>query len=158
MILQHQGAQSFSKASCREENTYLPNVRTVSLLRRARQHACATAKAGRNPFAAPTSVPSITQGNEPDLTSSSKSDGWSSHTWKWRGHTIHYKTAGCGEPIVLVHGFGLSSFHYRRNIPILAKNYKVYAIDLLGFGKSSKPITQYRYFLRRLLFALHPLC
>ncbi|EFJ39899.1 hypothetical protein VOLCADRAFT_108436 [Volvox carteri f. nagariensis] len=83
------------------------------------------------------------EGAESASASSGDKYGWSSHTWKWRGHTIHYKTAGCGEPIVLVHGFGLSSFHYRRNIPVLAEKYKVYAIDLLGFGKSSKPILQY---------------
>jgi pimeloyl-ACP methyl ester carboxylesterase len=55
-----------------------------------------------------------------------------------RSYTIAYKTAGCGSPVLLVHGFGLSSFHYRRNIPEIAQNHKVYAIDLLGFGDSSK--------------------
>ncbi|GIL88372.1 hypothetical protein Vretimale_15044 [Volvox reticuliferus] len=107
--------------------------------------ALAAADAGVNPFAATSSTSSSTtqQINPASSSSSDEKYGWSSHIWKWRGHTIHYKTAGCGEPIVLVHGFGLSSFHYRRNIPMLAENYKVYAIDLLGFGKSSKPILQY---------------
>ena len=34
------------------------------------------------------------------------------------------QTAGCGKPVVLVHGFGASLDHYKRNIPVLAANYK----------------------------------
>ena len=46
-------------------------------------------------------------------------------------------------PVVLVHGFGASAYHWRYVIPELAKNYSVYAIDLLGFGMSSKPSVVY---------------
>ncbi|XP_021714542.1 pheophytinase, chloroplastic-like isoform X1 [Chenopodium quinoa] len=63
--------------------------------------------------------------------------------WNWRGHKIHYVEQGEGPPIVLVHGFGASAFHWRYNIPELAKRYKVYAIDLLGFGWSEKAIIDY---------------
>lgn len=63
--------------------------------------------------------------------------------WTWRGHRIHYVEQGEGPPIVLVHGFGASAFHWRYNIPELAKKYKVYAIDLLGFGWSEKAIIDY---------------
>ncbi|KAG2451648.1 hypothetical protein HYH02_003428 [Chlamydomonas schloesseri] len=96
-----------------------------------------------NPFAnpAPASAPASTPA--PASPSNNVGDGWTTHTWKWRGYTISYKTAGCGEPILLVHGFGLSSFHYRHQLRTLGENYKVYAIDLLGFGGSSKPIIQY---------------
>jgi pimeloyl-ACP methyl ester carboxylesterase len=59
--------------------------------------------------------------------------------WVWNGHDIAYRTAGCGPPIILIHGFGASSYQYRFNIPELAKTHKVYAIDLLGFGESAKP-------------------
>ncbi len=45
--------------------------------------------------------------------------------------------------LLLVHGFGASSYHFRYNIPELAKDYHVYAIDLLGFGWSDKPIMDY---------------
>jgi pimeloyl-ACP methyl ester carboxylesterase len=60
--------------------------------------------------------------------------------WMWKGFQIAYQTQGTDGPaIVLVHGFGASFYHWRKNLPDLAKNFRVYAIDLLGFGKSSKP-------------------
>ena len=44
-----------------------------------------------------------------------------------------YVTAGCGPPVVLVHGFGASSLHYRRNIGVLADaGYKVRAAAACG--------------------------
>ncbi|EEF40833.1 alpha/beta hydrolase, putative [Ricinus communis] len=63
--------------------------------------------------------------------------------WTWQGHKIHYVVQGEGLPIVLIHGFGASAFHWRYNIPELAKKYKVYALDLLGFGWSDKAIIDY---------------
>ncbi|CAJ2635614.1 pheophytinase, chloroplastic [Trifolium pratense] len=63
--------------------------------------------------------------------------------WKWRDHKIHYVVQGEGPPIVLIHGFGASAFHWRYNIPELAKKHKVYAIDLLGFGWSDKALVDY---------------
>ncbi|KAH0449083.1 hypothetical protein IEQ34_022883 [Dendrobium chrysotoxum] len=63
--------------------------------------------------------------------------------WTWRGRKIHYVEQGRGLPIVLIHGFGASAFHWRYNIPELAKKYKVYALDLLGFGWSEKAIIEY---------------
>ncbi|KAJ7944261.1 putative Alpha/beta hydrolase [Quillaja saponaria] len=63
--------------------------------------------------------------------------------WTWRGHKIHYIVQGEGSPVVLIHGFGASAFHWRYNIPELAKRNKVYAIDLLGFGWSDKAIIEY---------------
>jgi pimeloyl-ACP methyl ester carboxylesterase len=41
---------------------------------------------------------------------------------------------------VLVHGFGASAYHWRYNIPVLAASHRVYAVDLLGFGWSDKPL------------------
>ncbi|KAF5736025.1 Alpha/beta-Hydrolases superfamily protein [Tripterygium wilfordii] len=70
-----------------------------------------------------------------------KPDGY--NFWTWRGHKIHYVVQGEGMPILLIHGFGASVFHWRYNIPELAKRYKVYAVDLLGFGWSEKAIIEY---------------
>lgn len=61
-------------------------------------------------------------------------------TWQWRGFDIHYQRAGTqGPAIVLVHGFGASSYHWRKNITVLALTHRVYALDLIGFGQSAKP-------------------
>jgi len=40
---------------------------------------------------------------------------------------------------VLIHGFGASLGHWRHNIPVLAQQSEVFALDLLGFGASDKP-------------------
>lgn len=61
-------------------------------------------------------------------------------TWMWQGFPICYQTLGKkGPAVVLVHGFGASWWHWRKNIPALAENCRVYAIDLIGFGSSAKP-------------------
>ncbi|MEO0458517.1 MAG: alpha/beta fold hydrolase [Cyanobacteria bacterium P01_A01_bin.114] len=60
--------------------------------------------------------------------------------WTWQGFSIRYQHAGqTGAPIVLIHGFGASSDHWRKNIPVLAETNRVYAIDLIGYGQSAKP-------------------
>jgi pimeloyl-ACP methyl ester carboxylesterase len=41
--------------------------------------------------------------------------------------------------VLLVHGFGASSGHWRHTIPALAADAHVVAVDLLGFGASDKP-------------------
>lgn len=64
--------------------------------------------------------------------------------WQWQGHRVKYSVMGDGKPLVLIHGFGASIGHWRKNIPILAASgYKVFAIDLLGFGGSDKPPLDY---------------
>jgi len=64
--------------------------------------------------------------------------------WSFRGHRVNYTVSGAGPPVLLVHGFGASVGHWRRNIPALeAAGYTVYAVDLLGFGASAKPLQQY---------------
>ena len=61
-------------------------------------------------------------------------------TWNWKGFPICYQTQGTtGPAVVLIHGFGASLGHWRKNIPVLAENCRCYAIDLIGFGGSAKP-------------------
>ncbi|XP_019090530.1 PREDICTED: pheophytinase, chloroplastic isoform X1 [Camelina sativa] len=63
-----------------------------------------------------------------------------SRTWKWKGYSIRYQCAGTSGPaLVLVHGFGANSDHWRKNTPILGKTHRVYSIDLIGYGYSDKP-------------------
>ncbi|XP_057798386.1 uncharacterized protein LOC131014423 isoform X4 [Salvia miltiorrhiza] len=61
--------------------------------------------------------------------------------WRWNNYLIQYTVAGCeGPAILLVHGFGAFLEHYRDNVyPIAEDKNRVWAITLLGFGKSEKP-------------------
>ncbi len=63
--------------------------------------------------------------------------------WSWRGQDIHYVHQGNGAstqpPLLLIHGFGASTDHWRKNIADLQADFDVWAIDLLGFGRSAKP-------------------
>lgn len=54
---------------------------------------------------------------------------------------FQYAVMGCeGPAILLVHGFGAFLEHYRDNINDLVKgNNRVWAITLVGFGRSEKP-------------------
>ncbi len=49
-------------------------------------------------------------------------------------YTVQYQTVGEGEPIVLVHGLSGSTLWWRRNVPELSQHYKIYLVDLPGFG------------------------
>src|SRR4051812_7087581 len=63
----------------------------------------------------------------------------------WRGHRIAYTVRGVGNPVLLVHGLhaAASSYEWRHNFEHLAQRYRVYALDLLGFGLSDRPSTRY---------------
>ncbi|MEM1308383.1 MAG: alpha/beta fold hydrolase [Cyanobacteria bacterium P01_D01_bin.71] len=67
--------------------------------------------------------------------------------WHWQGDQIYYVHAGAERrdrpPLLLVHGFGASTDHWRKNIHELQADFDVWAIDLLGFGRSAKPDRQY---------------
>ena len=43
------------------------------------------------------------------------------------------------EALLLIHGFGANTNHWRFNQPVLAERAPTYAIDLLGFGRSDQP-------------------
>ncbi len=55
------------------------------------------------------------------------------------GVKIHYVTAGQGPLLVLLHGFPDFWYTWRDQIPALAKNFQVVAIDLRGYNLSDKP-------------------
>lgn len=52
---------------------------------------------------------------------------------------VYVEQQGRGEPVVLVHGFGASSFSWREVLPELARGYRVVALDLSGFGWTDRP-------------------
>lgn len=67
--------------------------------------------------------------------------------WQWQGQSIYYVNAGERRPdrppLLLVHGFGASTDHWRKNLAGLSSEFEVWAIDLLGFGRSAKPDWRY---------------
>ena len=70
--------------------------------------------------------------------------GGSPKYFPWKHGRIFYKESGLrnsGVPILFVHGIGAgaSSFMWRKNFDPLSQNFRVYALDLLGFGFSDKP-------------------
>ena len=58
-------------------------------------------------------------------------------SWCHQGHT-------CGDApaVVLIHGFGANTAHWRHTIPALSRHRATYALDLIGFGGSSQPKAQ----------------
>lgn len=69
--------------------------------------------------------------------------GGEAGTFAWKHGQIFYRHAGReGTPAVLfVHGVGAGAraFMWRRNFEPLSHDFRVYALDLLGFGYSDKP-------------------
>jgi pimeloyl-ACP methyl ester carboxylesterase len=64
--------------------------------------------------------------------------------FQWKHGRIFYKEAGAehaGPPLLFIHGVGAgaSTFMWRKNFDALARDFHVYALDLLGFGFSDKP-------------------
>ena len=55
------------------------------------------------------------------------------------GIRLYYEAHGAGQPVVLVHGLGLSSDMWHYQVPALAEQYRVITIDTRGFGQTSKP-------------------
>ena len=60
------------------------------------------------------------------------------------GQKIHYVEAGSGPNLILLHGLGGSSQVWQFNIGPLAEKYHVFVPDQIGFGKSDKPLVNYR--------------
>lgn len=59
-------------------------------------------------------------------------------------YRIHYMVAGEGKPLVLVHGLAGSAENWLTLVPEFTRNgYKVYAPDLLGYGRSEQPDVDY---------------
>lgn len=46
-------------------------------------------------------------------------------------------------PLLFLHGYGAMIEHWKENIPRFTGSHKVYAMDLIGFGKSQKPNVRY---------------
>jgi len=61
------------------------------------------------------------------------------------GHSTHYIERGEGSPIILLHGFFYDTHMWHSNIEALATLFRVFAIDLWGFGYSTREPMDYGY-------------
>ena len=61
------------------------------------------------------------------------------------GRTTHYIEKGEGKAVILLHGFFYDSYLWAANIDVLAEEFKVYALDLWGFGYSTRELMDYGY-------------
>ena len=69
--------------------------------------------------------------------------------YKWRFGDVFYKKQGSGSPLLLIHHLSPSSSseEWKSVIKELSQKHTVYAIDLLGCGRSAKPNLTYTNFL-----------
>ena len=61
------------------------------------------------------------------------------------GHITHYIEKGEGQPVILLHGWFHDLQMWSRNIDALAESFKIYAIDLWGFGYSTREMLDWGY-------------
>ena len=77
--------------------------------------------------------------NSPSLIDKNANFNWNFLNYPVHTVSVYPEKISKDIAILLIHGFGASTDHWRYNIPILSKKYEVHAFDLLGFGKSPKP-------------------
>ena len=58
------------------------------------------------------------------------------HVARVKNAQIYYEVSGEGPAVVLLHGLSGSTRWWRKNVPVLSRRYRVYAIDMIGFGRS----------------------
>ena len=72
-----------------------------------------------------------------------------SQYYRWQFGKVFYTKKGTGKPLLLIHDLqcSSSSYEWKNLIETLSKEYTVFAIDLLGCGRSDKPRITYTNFL-----------
>ena len=83
-------------------------------------------------------------------------DWGESRYWMYKDLRVHFRVTGeeSNPPIVLIHGFGASSDHWRNNAEIFAsEGFRVFGIDLIGFGKSKQNLQSKIKYLDNQLWA-----
>lgn len=69
--------------------------------------------------------------------------------YNWRFGKVYYKKIGHGSPVLLIHDLTVysSAYEWNKVVNELAEAHTVYAIDLLGCGRSEKPRITYTNYL-----------
>ena len=67
--------------------------------------------------------------------------------YPWKDGDMYYQVKGArnAKPLLLIHSFGpgASSYEWRKNVDALAEQFRVYTVDLMGFGLSDRPPIDY---------------
>ena len=53
--------------------------------------------------------------------------------------TRYWQAGSQGSPVILLHGIGCSVLDWQANMAVFAERHRVFAIDMLGFGRTDKP-------------------
>jgi triacylglycerol lipase len=61
------------------------------------------------------------------------------------GYRLHYRETGQGAPIILLHGLGGDGSRWTSATAALAGDFRVIALDQIGFGESDKPLVNYNH-------------
>ena len=69
--------------------------------------------------------------------------------YNWRFGKVYYKKKGHGSPVLLIHDLTVysSAYEWNKVVNELTETHTVYAIDLLGCGRSEKPRITYTNYL-----------
>lgn len=63
-----------------------------------------------------------------------------------KDYSVYYEDYGSGQPVILIHGWPLSSQSWELQVPaLLEAGYRVITYDRRGFGKSNAPLSGYDY-------------
>lgn len=60
--------------------------------------------------------------------------------------TRYWKIGNEGPPLIFVHGILRFAEDWLLNMPTFARHYQVYALDLVGYGRTDKPDIDYEFF------------
>src|SRR5215510_2114534 len=110
--------------------------------------ALCTATVAQTPKPSPKPAPSpdvrLSEGRDRPASLTAQ-DAESSDKWATvYGMKIHYLDAGSGPVVILVHGLGGDVSNWAQTVGPLSKKYRVIVPDQIGFGKSDKPLINYR--------------
>jgi len=98
-------------------------------------------------FAA-AAIGSVTAFNKISFLMAGKSEKENYEYYNWTYGDVCYKVKGFGKPVLLIHSLypSCSMAEWEEISEELSKTFKVYTIDMLGYGSSSKPEMTYTAF------------
>ena len=60
-------------------------------------------------------------------------------------NTRYWSAGDKGSPVILLHGVGCHIEFWERNVDELSKEHRIFAVDVVGYGKTDKPMVDYTF-------------